>query len=114
MKHLQFLSLRALALLSDGPLTLDELADGLFVCRRHVQRVLKNLTDNKFMIKSQMRGHVKQFWLSSTSNILPAALTSREQAALSNAMTTNDLHLQSAIYKLSQLVYLQFYCQQPK
>lgn len=109
MNQLQFQSLRALRFLGESKLTLDELADKLNMCRRHTQRVIRQLKINGYSVKGRIMQRKKYFWIEQNSDILPAILSPDEKNALSYALTSHNTNLQSAVYKLTQLINLQLY-----
>lgn len=103
MKQLYNQALRTLTLLEERRYILNELADKLCVCERHVQRVLRYLKANGVSIKSRIEGCIKYFWTTSNTDLLPAILTSSERLALGNALTQQNTDLKTAMCKLTQL-----------
>lgn len=109
MNQLHFQSLRALRLLEENKLTIDDLADKLHTCRRNTQRIIKHLKDSGYSVKARMKQRQKYFWIEQDPDMLPAILSTDEKTALFYALTSQNPTLQSAVYKLTQLINVHLY-----
>ena len=104
LRPFQVLGLRALRLLKQSPLTYNQLADKLCICRRYAERVVQCLQANGFVIHSRTECRQKHFWTAAEADFLSTILTEAEKQELSVALTGQNYHLQAAFYKLTQLL----------
>jgi hypothetical protein len=104
LPSLQLLGLRTLRLLKLSPRTYNELADKLCVCRRYAEQVVQHLRTSGFIIHSRTEQRQKLFWTTAEADFLPTVLTEAERKEVEVLLTGQNLHLQTAFYKLTQLL----------
>ena len=104
LRPFQMLGLRTLRLLRLAPRTYNELADSLCICRLYAEQVVHHLRKSGFIIHSHTESRKKYFRTAAKTDLLPTVLTKAEQKELAMVLTGNNLHLQTAFYKLTQLL----------
>ena len=104
VKQFHLLGLRALQLLRHSPYTYLELMDKLCIGRRYTEQLMQYLRESGFIIHSRVENRKKYFWTNTEINFLSSVLTEAEKAAVETVLTDRNLHLQTAFYKLTQLL----------
>ncbi len=104
LRPFQLLGLRALRLLKIAPRTYNELADKLCICRRYAEQVVQHLRASGFIVHSRVERRQKCFWTTADADFLPIVLSEAEKKEIEVMLAGQNLPLQTAFYKLTQLI----------